>query len=210
MKIALLLGGPSMKGIDFDKVKADYFVGVNWSFLISRVQLNVVCDYRCMERIQSDHVVDGGALAIERYNNFVVNQGDNFFVDHAQQRTIYGGSITVKSTYPEWPQYPQLIVDGLYCRNNVGLCGLSAACLLMPNKGEIDIYGLDLNFDSAKKNHDKTVNWHGHHDPSWAAEAKAAYPGMIQAWDEAKKKIPSGIRIRNMNPKSAYKGFEFA
>jgi hypothetical protein len=210
MKIALLLGGPSLKGVNVSAIKADAVVGVNWSFLYRRVDYNVVCDYRLMDRIQSDVIVKDPEtgdedLAVHRYQEFLKDGGMNFFVDHAQQRTTYGGSFTVPSTYPKWPQYPQLVVDGLYCRSNVGLSGLSLACLLMPSKGEIEIYGLDLNRDTPDGN---TENWHQNHDPRWSVSSNV-YSSMVDEFDEAKKKIPNGIHIRNMNPKSAYRGFDF-
>jgi hypothetical protein len=207
MKIALLLGGPSMKSVDFSLVKADAFVGVNWAFLIPQVQVNVVCDYRLMDRILSDYEPNkDGVPAVTHFKNWISDGGENFFVDHARQASSYFLTMTVKSTYPVWPRYPQQVIDGLYCRNNVGLSGLCAASLLIPSKGEIHVYGLDLD---EKTESGKTENWHKHHDPSWSADADVSYPHMMREFDEAKKNIQPGIRVINMNRASAYKGFEF-
>lgn len=209
--IALVLGGPSAKDLDIARVAdaADVVVGVNWAFLKGDlVAYNVVCDYRCMDRIVSDHVLADKTVAVDRFVSWLELGGKNFFVDHCQQRPRYAGTTTVPSTFPDWPVKPAVAVDGLYCRSNVGLSGLNFACLLLPqNRGQVDVYGLDLNTDTASG---KTENWHAEHDPRWKIDAAVTYPEMVREWESARKKIPVGIRIRNMNPKSAVKCFEFA
>lgn len=207
MKIVLLLGGPSMKDVDFTNVRADAFVGVNWAFLKPQVNINVVCDYRLMDRILSDYDPNkDGVPAVTHFKNWIADGGINIFVDHCQKKTHYYLTTTVKSTFPEWPKYPKMVEDGLYCRNNVGISGLHAACLLMPNFGEIDIYGMDMRDDTPTG---KTENWHEHHDPRWAQNAKDKYANMRKAWDAAVKLLPPGIKIRNMNKDSGYRGFAF-
>lgn len=207
-RIALILGGPSAKDLDVEKIDAQVIVAVNWGFLLGpRIAYNVVCDYRLMDRVLSDHVLSDGTVAVTRFKDWCVGGGVNFFVDHCGKKPNYFGTITVPSLFPAWPVRPAYAEDGLYCRNNVGLCGLNFACLLIPSKGEIAIYGLDLDVATPSG---KTENWHTEHDPNWKVDAKVAYPEMLREWEKAAKLVPSGIRVVNMNPKSAFKGFEFS
>lgn len=193
MKAALILGGPSLKTVDLNSVEADVFVGANWSFLLPRVSLNVVVDYRLMDKLILD----------DRFYAWVDAGGKNYFVDHCRQKRGYPDSENVLSTYPTWPQYPQRPGDGLYCRAHAGLSALSLACLIAE---EVDIYGLDMNSDDTRA---PTVNWHQEHEAKWAGTAKSSYPAMLRATDEAAAKIPKSIKIRNMNTNSACKSFEF-
>jgi len=207
-KIALILGGPSAKDLDVEKIDAQVIVGVNWAFLLGpRITYNVCCDYRHMDRVLSDHVLVDGTVAAVRFSEWGMAGGKNFFVDHCQQHPNYAWTKTVKSTYPEWPAFPKSVEDGLYCRNNVGLCGLNFACLLIPRSGEIAIYGLDLDVNTSTG---KTENWHSEHNPRWKIDATATYPEMLREWEIAAKKVPAGIRVINMNSKSACKAFEFS
>ena len=194
-----------MKGLDTVKVSEDYdnVVGVNWAFLLPNVWLNVVCDYRCVEKMLED----------ERFKSWLCKGGICYFIDHAQQVRRYSGCISVKSTYPNWQTgNPE---DGLYCRSHVGLSGLNLATILARADGEdefdgvyaqVDIYGLDLNETVSGR----TENWHAEHDPKWAGHAKTSYPGMLKATAEAQAKIPAHIKVVNKNANSAYRGFEFA
>lgn len=198
MRIALLLGGPSMKNAEFQP--ADLIIGVNWSFLLPfDVRYNVVVDYRLMEKMIFD----------PRFHGWVDAGNTNFFVDHCRQKPKnYPDTRVARSTYPEWPAFPSRPDDGLYCRSHAGLSGLSLACLMAPpGETEIDIYGLDLNTHTANGN---TENWHHEHDEKWAVKAESSYPGMVRATAEAHAKIDKRIKITNMNKDSAYKGFEFA
>jgi hypothetical protein len=201
MNIAVILGGPSVKGVPISAISADLFIGANWSFLLGEVDINVVVDYRCAEAISAD----------PRFKAWVENGGICYFCDHAAQQNRYPGMITVKSTYPNWPIDGHHPEDGLYCRSHAGLTALHLATLWCDCEGDdsIQIFGLDLNADTKTG---KTENWHGEHDKKWAADADASYPEMIRATDEAKAKIPAEMlnRIVNMNPDSAYTGFRKA
>jgi hypothetical protein len=199
MRIALLLGGPSMRGIDSVDLswRYDDMIGVNWSFLLPNVHTNVVVDYRCMEKMLDD----------DRFKSWLCRGGLCYFVDHCRQNRNYPSVVNLSSSYPRWPLYgDDPSACGLYCRSHAGLSALSLACLYAPAETlEIDIFGLDLNQTKSGK----TENWHVEHDPKWAGTAEASYASMLHETGKAHKLIDPRIRIRNMNPHSAYRGFEF-
>jgi hypothetical protein len=183
-------GGPSIKGLDFSRLKGELAVGCNMAFLHNPT-VNLIFDLRLMERLSTDPrwVAYGG---VKCWLNSEIPQ------EHGR----FPGVIELKERHDyEWKQrWSYSLMDGLWRGTNAGASALNLCEILGANP--IYLLGFDFKGIAGRES-----NWHTEYPGEWHRDEKVYETFLKDFWDN-RSQIKA--EVVNLNLDSGLRCFHFA
>lgn len=191
-------GGPSLRGFDFNRLKGHgRIIACNRSFLdVLFADMMIAMDVDLFRWVHSGALAKGAVTKKEIQVKFRKFQGFKVLIELGNNRM---DGIYYIHSY-RLPQVTRRFKQGIYTGNNTGVGALMAAITLGCNP--IYLLGID------GKHEGKRSHYHGGYPrPQMAVSMKS----FVNHFGFVAKPIKrAGIRVINLNPRSAVKCFPFS
>jgi hypothetical protein len=182
-------GGPSLKNLDLSNLTGELTIGVNRAFELIDPTIIFSMDHRFYQWLK------GGEFGEETWERYLASPAWKIFVNTRDFR--FGPEVQqVRMT-----EYPRTgTIECLGACSNSGLAALKLAVSLGANP--IYLLGFDLH-----QNCKRQQWWHDGYKYVLKDEVYGAYLADFDAY--APSLAAKGVRVINVNPESALRGFEF-
>jgi len=187
-------GGPSLKDFDFSKLKGYRTIGINLAFAKITPTISFSMDTRFLRWVMDGRYGSEVKTKFERMKTYRV-----WLLTYKASLPDYMYIVKVYRNYKQgFKAFPFSQAEGIGHGNNSGYAALNLACCLGANP--IYLLGYDMRHNNGK------THWHqGHPVPQKESTVKSFINYFNNAAPIIKKR---GIRVINLNPKSALKCFE--
>lgn len=198
-KVMILGGGPSMKGMRFDRMPVCLKIGINKAFTDYPVNVNYSMDTRFFDELTYPQKADpGNAELREKWAAFA---GIRVFLRvNPQER--FGPNVYVVDNLPQKVISYDLSI-GIYGGKNSGFGALMLAIALGCTR--IGLLGYDMKVDTEQKR----THWHGgywHQRTRTIDEELASMQGKLDAFREEFEEFAGSIRQYDIQVYNLYSG----